>query len=494
MAKESWSGTKSRRVVQRIVVEGDLVLQTPAHFGNGDTDALTDMPLLSDLLEPHRPLLTGASLAGALRSYLREREHGHAHSAGRTSSSVALFGGLKGDAEGLQSPLIVEDALGQPGTYGVELRDGVALAGKCRTAAEDKLYNLELWQAGTLFPLRFELLIREQDDAGRLKQALATALHGLASGEITLGARKRRGYGRVLVTGWRVKAFAVGTPAGLIEYLGQGAKRLQAALESDIVRALGAAQLLEDRRASFALAAEFVLDGSLLIRGGGGLDDQGPDMVHLHARQAAAEKARPVLSGTSLAGALRARALRIAQTMTGAERAAQLVDGLFGRTERASRVTIEEHVLTGVEAGLVQNRVSIDRFTGGARATALFEERPAFGGAGSCAQIVLHVANPEQHEIGLLLMVLKDLWTGDLPLGGEIAVGRGRLAGTRARCVHRREALEPDAQGERPMQEVCWEFRLVTESGRLEVQGAAPAWLQTEYVDALNRYWQEVQV
>jgi hypothetical protein len=31
---------------------------------------------------------------------------------------------------------------------------------------------------------------------------------------------------------------------------------------------------------------------------------------------------------------------------------------------------------------------------------------------------------------------LKDLWTGDLPLGGEIAVGRGRLRGKSCELVY----------------------------------------------------------
>ena len=35
-----------RQIVERIVITGTLVLETPAHFGNGDADAFTDMPLL----------------------------------------------------------------------------------------------------------------------------------------------------------------------------------------------------------------------------------------------------------------------------------------------------------------------------------------------------------------------------------------------------------------------------------------------------------------
>jgi hypothetical protein len=43
---------------------------------------------------------------------------------------------------------------------------------------------------------------------------------------------------------------------------------------------------------------------------------------------------------------------------------------------------------------------------------------------------------PEKHEIGLLLLLLKDLWTGDLPIGGESSIGRGRLQGIDAKIYY----------------------------------------------------------
>ena len=43
--------------------------------------------------------------------------------------------------------------------------------------------------------------------------------------------------------------------------------------------------------------------------------------------------------------------------------------------------------------------------------------------------------NPEQYEIGLLLLLLKDLWTSDLPVGGESSIGRGRLQGLKAEIL-----------------------------------------------------------
>ena len=86
---------------------------------------------------------------------------------------------------------------------------------------------------------------------------------------------------------------------------------------------------------------------------------------------------------------------------------------------------------------LVQNRVSIDRFTGGARDTALFNEQPVFGGEDTRLKVNVSLVNPACHEIGLLLLLLKDLWTSDLPLGGESSVGRGRVKGIQADLRHR---------------------------------------------------------
>ena len=479
-----WSPDTSRRIIARIVVEGDLILQTPAHFSNGDTDELTDMPLLVDPFDDKTPLLTGASIAGALRNYLREREHGYRQSAGRSSASALLFGSLKGDDEGEQSPLIVEDALGKPGTFGVEMRDGVGIDPKSRTARQDRLFDLQLWESGTTFSLRFELLIREGDDPEALKRALATALTGFNDGSITLGARKRRGYGRVIVAGWRVKTYDLTRTVDLLDWLEHGNEPLiNVTPVPDIKTALGIADLVEDRRQFFSITATFLFDGSLLIRSGSGQDDRGPDMVHLHARQADGTR-KPVLSGTSLAGALRARALKIANTLDAGGQAQGLIDGMFGREMQtgvqpeASRIIVTETVVQNARTDLVQHRVSIDRFTGGARETALFSEQPAFGSTGTTLTVDIRLINPEDHEIGMLLLLLKDLWTGDLPLGGESSIGRGRLKGERATLILQRDGTS------RSWEIATNEQGLIIDGDRHELE---------RFVAALNRHFKEVE-
>ncbi len=161
-----------------------------------------------------------------------------------------------------------------------------------------------------------------------LKQALATALAGFNDGSITIGARKRRGYGQVSVTGWRIKEYDLTNTAQLLDWIENGAKELSGAASPDIVQATGVGEMIADRRQAFRLKAEFFLDGSLLIRSGSGpdieqaaTDDAEIPAPRLHApafRQPASSsggtrKRRPILSGTSLTGALRARAFKIAR-------------------------------------------------------------------------------------------------------------------------------------------------------------------------------------
>jgi len=470
-----WDGARSRGIKARIVVEGELVLLTPAHFGNGDGSDATDMPLLTDSLDPTRPLLTGASLAGALRAYLRR------FSGNNTSLDQALFGGAKGDDAGEQSPsdageqspLIVDDALGQ--AAGVELRDGVKLDPTTRTAAEGALFNIETWAAGTVFPLRLELILLDREDQREIPmQALAAALTGLSNGGITLGARKRRGYGQARVEQWRIRRFNLAESVDdLLDWLQKGNDKLDGTaitvatqdgnrkpltddeLMTALLRAFGSsAQPISNQENVFTLSAEFALESSLLIRGNTGRDDLGPDMVHLHSKRNGKRAPVPILSGTSLAGALRAKATRILNTLN-PSKTQPIIAEMFGPemkgkvTPKASRVVVEECEIVNAVTDLVQNRIRIDRFTGGVVEGALFSEQPAFGKPDTRLTIRLRLLDPQDHEIGLLLLLLKDLWTGDLPLGGEISVGRGRLRGRSATLIWKRAGQSEEWRIER---------------------------------------------
>lgn len=431
----------SRKIVERIVITGDLVLQTPTHFGNGEEDPYVDLPLTLDAYDG-RPMITGTSLAGALRNALRERLDGYASSSEKAESPVVkLFGGRRGEAQERQSLLIVEDALCTEQKPLIELRDGVAIDPGSGAAAQGLKYDLQLLSAGTKFQLGFELLV-PVDEAEALRAALAVSLHLLAAGEIYLGARKRRGFGKCQVEHWKVWRYDLTTAAGLKGSLAHDHPNWLDALSpkdgSDIAQLLGAPNALSeipDRREFFELEGDFQLDGSLLIRSGFEALT-GPDVMHLQSRRNAS--LAPIISGTSLAGVMRARALKIAQTLAGGPLGASptMVEKLFGygpkdknddETDgRASRVEVYEQVVEAPSPAWAQQRVRIDRWTGGALDTGLFAEAPLEAGK---VKLIVRIRKPADSEAAFLLYVWKDLWASDLPIGGEGSVGRGRLKG-----------------------------------------------------------------
>ncbi|MEG4304128.1 RAMP superfamily CRISPR-associated protein [Microcoleus sp. D3_18a_C4] len=452
---------KQRYIIKRIIVRGTLALDTPTCLGSGDAESPTDLPLLRDSISD-RALLTGSSIAGALRNYLREREHGYMASEYADDLATLLFGGMRSDYDGNQSPLIVDDAISNK-PIKTELRDGVKINSATGTAADKAKYDLELLQAETEFALSFELLIEKTEDEARLVKALAIALAGLEpkkdpsvsecenvskSGEICLGMKKRRGFGRCQVKEWQVWNFNLEDAGDRMAWLTLDHSWLTdppcskpPAVDASIVEAmkkagLGVAEDWKDKRDRFLIHATFKLAGSLLIRSGQDSTGRAPDVVHLKSHRHNETNPVSVLSGTSLAGVLRHRAERIINTL---EKPTSIIDEVFGpdfskdksKQAKASRLVVHEKVIKDATE-LVQNRIAIDRFTGGAYHGALFEEQPIFGGDETIVTIELELRNPYNHEIGLLLLLLKDLWTSDLPVGGESSIGRGRLQGKNA--------------------------------------------------------------
>lgn len=429
-------------IAQRIIVRGILILDTPTCLGSGDADSPTDLALLRDSVSDSA-LLTGASIAGALRNYLRECEHGYGAGEQNCDRATNLFGGTRRDPEGEQSPLIINDAISST-IPTVELRDGVEIELTTGTAKPGHKYDLELLAAGTEFPLYFELLIEKnkaQTEQQPLINCLALALEGLERGEIGIGMKKRRGFGRCHVKEWQVWNFNLEDASDRTVWLNfehwHTGLLPERETYSSIATALGVSlENKEDKRYRFLIYAQFQLVGSLLIRSGQDSTGRAPDVVHLKSHRPDKSDSLPVLSGTSLAGVLRHRAERIVNTLGGSS---TLVKELFGFVEgkeaKSSRLVVHEKVIEKA-TDLVQNRIAIDRFTGGAYHGALFDEQPIFGSDETLVTIELELRKPEGYEIGLLLLLLKDLWTSDLPVGGESSIGRGRLKGIKADLIH----------------------------------------------------------
>ncbi|HXK58582.1 MAG TPA: RAMP superfamily CRISPR-associated protein [Acidobacteriota bacterium] len=427
-----------RSMTARWVITGEMCLQTAAHFG-GAGDSAVDMAILRDPKDGV-PLLPGTSLAGALRSHLADVLGGYLSP--ECPEVTALFGGVRSDDAGSQSPLIVFDSLGRlpRGAAALDIRDGVAIDPATGTAEAHKKFDFEILPAGTCFPLRLELIVGNTEQEEHLVGLLVAALNGLADGEISIGMRRSRGLGVVKVDRWKVLRHHLAAGKGWLAWLlsdhekpiGDDVPGYDSVKEA-IQAACPSLEIneLEDKRRRLLVDLELELVGDLLVRSPG-TDAGAPDVVHLHSA------GRPVLPGTGLAGALRAQALRIARLVRESCDGELWVDQLFGpRLEEnddslqgenaiASRLRISESFIENGEARR-QVRIAIDRFTGGVVPGALFDEQVHRGGK---LQVRLELRNPDDPEIGLLLFLLKDLISGEIPVGGASSVGRGILHGT----------------------------------------------------------------
>lgn len=450
---QEFDAMPGRGLSARWTFEATLTLTTAAHFG-GRGDSALDMPVLR-CAKTDRPLLPGTSVAGALRAYVLDRLAGYGCEAERADSKGAcwatidktdvakLFGGARGDDQGAQSPLIVFDALGAlpEASPHTEVRDGVMIETATGTAADHKKFDFEVLPPGTAFEVRFDVLVPQGADESALLSLLCAAFDGLRDEEIHIGMRRSRGLGELSCANWKARRFELSQREGWLEWIGSdhehptnGVAGAAAGPADAIEEAWRGATITpsRDKRKRIVFEADADLLGDVLIRVPN-RDASGPDVMQLTSG------GKPVVSGTSLTGVIRAQALRIAQLVRGIsskQAEDEWIAPLFGPREKrdknprkpeGSRLRVSERAIAGGREQRV-TRVAIDRFTQGTVPTALFEEQPHVGGTVS---LRIEIRDPRKGEDGLLLLVLKDLLTGQLPIGGASSVGRGALVGRR---------------------------------------------------------------
>lgn len=444
-------------VVRRLYARGTWKLRSVAHFGSGEV-GIADMSFLRD--ENDVPFIPAASITGASRSFLTRQclpWPQYSHEGGIKNESPELkrlFGGAEKEdtveASDPMSALIIADAPCVDEKVNTSTRDGVRVLHESGTAAEGAKFDVEVIERGTEFELNLECIIRQVDDKPpglkdgkkkpNLEELFLALLHAFEQGNIRLGARTRRGYGRGEVESWKIHDLKMCNPEDVMAWLRDDPwSRPESNLKPE--------PLHTDQQRYFRIEADFQLRTSLLIRSSSG-DPEAPDMIHLQS------DGEPVLPGTSFAGAFRHRATLIANTICWANDA---VDKMFGyvyedkgtnkqKTDaQASRVWIEEQLVKNVRYQW-QDRVAIDRFTGGSLEGALFNEKPVYPlsldeiakkESSSNLRLILTLEEPEEAEIGLLLLTLRDFWSGHAALGGETSNGRGTLQGIKAKLIYK---------------------------------------------------------
>lgn len=316
----------------------------------------------------------------------------------------------------------------------ITVRDGVRIDPHTNTAAEGKKYDYEILEPNATFTFAPEITIREGfgQDVRQAFDKLIAWMRTAFEADFCIGGGTTRGFGRLKLIDFEQCYFDFENATDAEEWFkyletGEGNFMPVEVSREDAERFAPAGN-------RFKIEATFALKSALQI-GAPGRPGADSDTGHLHSRNA------PVISGTSLAGAVRHRALKILHTLDVAD-AEDRIDQLFGFVDedrsgkaRKSRVRTHEAKISGARSQL-QTRIRIDRFTGGVIRGGLFDSEPLMPAEAS--EVVLEFGIPsydrtsEGWQAALLLQVLLDLWTGDLPIGSGKNIGRGVLQGRQA--------------------------------------------------------------
>ena len=338
------------------------------------------------------------------------------------------------------------------------MRDGVSLDEITGTAIEHHKFDYEAVGSGATEKFFAEITQRgiheRYEDA--MKEAVDLLAHRLAAG-FFLGAHTAKGFGEVHVKDLKVYRYDFKNPAHVRAWLGPEGKS-EALVEPEIYERQKCFYAKDD----CVLEAKFALKSSLLVRDyaramkvktAGRMDEETSVQAPMLR-----ENDHWLIPGASIKGALRHCAAEILRKL---DIDGALLDRMMGPSlarikakpdeKWKSRLLVSEACLEdGVVTGL-QTRVRIDRFTGGKIDTGLFTTAPIWQrekeGAALFLRLVLHEPKEEERawQIGLLLLLLKELSLGRLALGGEKGIGRGVLEGRGAALHYHGEEIAWDA-------------------------------------------------
>ena len=378
-----------------------MELLSPISIGNGD-DLLTDHDCLRN--SKGVPFIPGTSLAGVFSHYLSDE-------------MLALFTPKIGD-EYKQSPYYISDANivldDKKRNVSTSIRDGLKL--KPDKIAEDGAkFDFEIVESSTKFDFRIEVIVRDHDNIDKMKKVVDVILHGLNSGEILLGYKSKRGYGKVKIEDVKIKEF---TKNSLEEML------LFDKYQMDKYDQYSIPDIDNENKYDY-MQVHLRQVGGISIRKYSATAGE-VDFEHVTSN------GKPVIPGTSWNGLIRRQ---IAEYLDDdiISNCCVKINDWFGEakkrdtTGRASNIIIEESIIQ--DAKRIQiTRNKISRFSAGVSNRALFSEVSYFNGdtvLGIKVKKSIEEDPDNSRIIGLISLVIKDIDNGFIALGGQTAIGRG---------------------------------------------------------------------
>ncbi len=382
-------------------------LASPLMLGSGEND-VTDKDLAKD--SQGRPYIPASSIAGVVREKLCQNEN--------TEALVKEYLGDVGPKGiNVNSSVIFYDA-GIPKeikTADIEkhitIRDSVALD-EYKTAKKGAKFDMEVLEPGEC--VRFETYVEQSFDERHSEDILSKIAKLFADGEIRFGGKSMRGYGEIDVESVETAEFSLDKK-----------EKLEKWLEFDIFE-------YSEWKKSNAATDCCPKELRICLRQVGGISirkyttevaENGkavPDFEQLTLYDDT-----PVIPGTSWAGSFRHR-MEEFEIEKGENSIFGYVKGNGANAKSRSNIRFSESRIEGAK-GKALSRNAIDRFSGGAKDSALFTEKTYYGGTTELKIGWNSVGKRNMTDIEkkALAAAITDLHFGFMAIGGETSIGRG---------------------------------------------------------------------
>lgn len=452
----------ARAIVERLTLEGSLVLTSPLSLGGGEDTWACDIPIArngaGDVVIP------GTSIAGALRSWL-EAGGDHKDDAFRT-----VWGFIKDDSSGGASHLVFHDAAMESGN--LMMRDHVGIDRVEGRAADNIKFDRQSVARGGRFRFRLSADVPADDMGLRVRDAVLHIRDVLSAGMIHLGGATTRGYGAVKLEGAKLSSISLGNRAAFLKALSGSV---------DQVNDLIPTQPLESP-ARLVIRIRWTPVGPIMVKA----SEEGTKIKIVPLTTEMDGKQIPFIPGSSIKGVMRSMAERIMATVCSIDQpktsgglrfrqmmgedlksSDRLVTALFGaasedagsgktgrRRGKAALVFSDARLKTGIpsqmwrrviddeggirllrEHGRRDAHVAIDRFTAAPADGKLFSSLSLLGLPYTDIRIVLaperlSVLDEKEQAaaLALLLLVLREMADGQVPIGSGSTRGHGAIS------------------------------------------------------------------
>ena len=457
----------THRLVARVTIEAE----TPLAVGSGEKDITTDALVIKDF--NGLPYIPGTAIAGILRHAIGEKtakeffgKHEEKSENCRGSeiifSEAKMIGSNGKVIDGLQSIDFDNDPF-YAKFKELPIRQHAKITDKGITAKGGKFDEQVVYQ-GTRFVFEIEMVSENQEDNSQKKNTpkkkneFLDVLRVLNSQTLRIGSGTRCGFGKIKVKNIVKREFdLINNSKDLDDYINKS---------SDLSQPFDGEIFNEKTSSDKWTTYELVLQPEDFFLFGSGFGDDEVDMTPVKEESIEwDENDKPVFTkngkdeftrrilipATSLKGAVAHRTAyhynRLKQRFIDVDspnqkpkvgNESEVIRALFGYESQDDRVqkrgnVIFNDIIQDILPEKILNHVSIDRFTGGAIDSALFDEKTTFGNGKSFkTEIMVEKAafNEDIFFKEAFECSLKDIIDGLLPLGGGVNRGNGCFGGS----------------------------------------------------------------